>query len=313
LTAAASSGAWLELAVEVDHEAVEPVTELFAGYGYNEGVAIEEPFVQEPDGDHLTVDLSRPVWVRTFLAADDVESNTLDDIRSALWHLGMMRQVGELIVTERNEEDWANAWKEYYKPFRAGHRVVITPPWQEFEATSPSDVVVILDPGMAFGTGSHPSSRLALFGIEESIKPGDSVLDVGTGSGILAISAVKLGALRVDALDIEPVAVRTTLENAERNCAATSIRARVGSVTPDNPFAQSYDLVVANIIARVLIEIADGLDRAVKPGGTLVLSGIIESKELLVREAFEPRGLTLVNRSQMDDWIGLTYRAPDRR
>jgi ribosomal protein L11 methyltransferase len=304
------TGAWLELAVETDHEAVEPVTELFAKYGYNEGVAIEEPFTQEPDGDNLAVDLSRPVWVRTFVASTDLKDGTLDKIRQALWHLSHMRHVGELIVTERNEEDWANAWKEHYKPFRAGERVVIAPPWHAYEAESCDEIIVILDPGMAFGTGTHPSSRLALICLERTISPGDSVFDVGTGSGILAIAAAKLGASKVDAVDIEPVAVRSTGENAERNGVSELIQTAVGSAPPNNPFEGPYDLVLANIIARVLVEISDGLVASVKPGGTLVLSGIIESKEPMVRTAFESRGYLLTDRSQMEDWVGLIYRDP---
>lgn len=311
MTEATNGGEWLELAVEADHEAVEPVTELFARYGYNEGVAIEEPFLQEPDGDHLAVDSSRPVWVRTFVAAADAKPGMLDEIRTALWHLGRMRHVGELVVTQRREEDWANAWKAYYKPFRAGQRVVIAPPWEPYSESSPDDVVVVLDPGMAFGTGSHPSTRLALNGLEESVRAGDRVFDVGTGSGVLAIAAIKLGAASVDAVDIEPVAVRTTAENAARNGVAERIRVAEGSAAPDNPFGGTYDLVLANIIARVLIEIARGLDESVRPGGTLVLSGIIESKEPFVRETFEPRGFKLIKRSQVEDWVGLSYRAPE--
>jgi len=310
VTEQAKETTWLELAVEVDHEAVEPVTELFARYGYNEGVAIEEPFTQDGDGDNLAVDYTRPVWVRTFVAAVDVKPEVLDEIRNALWHLGRMRSVGELQVSERQEEDWANAWKEHYRPLRAGHKVVIAPPWHDYTPESDDEVVVILDPGMAFGTGTHPSSRLCLMGLEESIKPGDTVLDVGTGSGILAIAAAKLGARAIDAVDIEPVAVRSTKENAERNGVLDLIRVAEGSVAPDGPFVGPYDIVLANIISRVLIELSHGLAKSVKPGGTLVLAGIIEGRELLVRETFEPRGFQLIHRQQIEDWVGLTYRAP---
>lgn len=118
---------WLELSVQVDHEAVEPVTELFAKYGYNEGVVIEEPFTQEPDGDNLAVDLSRPVIVRTFVSAVDVPVSAVEEIRTALWHLGRMRSVGELSIEQRREEDWANAWKEHYRPVRVGRKVVVRP------------------------------------------------------------------------------------------------------------------------------------------------------------------------------------------
>lgn len=300
---------WLELSVEVDHEAVEPVTELFAKYGYNEGVVIEEPFTQEPDGDNLAVDISRPVTVRTFVSAVDVPDSTVLEIRTALWHLGRMRAVGELSIEQRQEEDWANAWKEHYRPVRVGRKVVVRPPWQEYQPIE-GEVVIELDPGMAFGTGTHPSTRLCLFGLEDEIKDGDQVIDIGTGSGILAIAAAKLGAGSVDAVDIEPVAVRSARENALRNGVGDLLRIEAASAGPDEPFTGEYDLVLANIIARVLIEIADAVAARVKPGGTLVLAGIIEGREPATRSAYEQRGLAFERREQIEDWVSLIFRRP---
>jgi ribosomal protein L11 methyltransferase len=304
-----TSPQWLELSVQVDHEAVESVVELFAEYGYNEGVVIEEPFTQEADGDNLAVDRSRPVTVRTFVSAVDVSQATVDTIRTALWHLGRMRPVGELSVETRCEEDWANAWKEHYRPVRVGRKVVVRPPWQNYQPND-GEVVIELDPGMAFGTGTHPSTRLCLLGLEDELRPDDRVLDVGTGSGILAIAAAKLGAIAVDAVDIEPVAVRSARENAARNGVADLIHVREGTAGPDQAFPGQYDLVLANIIARILIEIADGVAAAVKPGGTLVLAGIIESREPAVRRAYEQRGLRFDRRDQMEDWVSLIFRRP---
>ena len=301
---------WLELSVETDHEAVEPVSELLARYGYNEGVAIEEPFTQDPDGDNLAVDPTRPVSVRTFVAAADMTEATLDEIRRALWHLGQMRSIGELQITEREEEDWANAWKAHFRPLRAGRRTVIAPPWHDYAAESDDDVVVILDPGMAFGTGTHPSTRLCVMALEKHLRAGDTVLDVGAGSGVLAIAAVKLGASHVDAVDIEPVAVRSAAENAERNGVADRIHISLGSVDSDTTARGPYDVVVANIISRILVELSPGLASATKPGGLLILSGVIEQREPLVREAFEQRGFSMFSRDQIDDWVGLVYSAP---
>jgi ribosomal protein L11 methyltransferase len=301
---------WLELAVETDHEAVEPVTELLARYGYNEGVAIEEPFTQDLDGDNLAIDPTRPVWVRTYVAAADVSDASLDEIRHALWHLGQMRSVGELQINEREEEDWANAWKEHFRPVRAGRRTVIAPPWHDYSPESENDLVVVLDPGMAFGTGTHPSTRLCLMALEDHLQAGDAVLDVGTGSGVLAIAAVKLGAKKVDAVDIEPVAIRSTLENAQRNGVADRLSVSLGSVDDAARPASTYDVVVANIISRILVELASGLAAGTRPGGLLILSGVIEQHEPLVRDAFQLRGFRSVARDQIDDWVGLVYRAP---
>ncbi len=302
-------GQWLELSVQCDTEAVEPVSELFAGWGYQGGVVIEEPFTQEPDGDHLAVDPSRPVVVRTFLATADTKPEDLDAIRRALWHLGRLRFVGELTVAGRAEEDWANAWKAHYGVHRIGAKTTVRPPWREHEP-APGEAVVVLDPGMAFGTGLHPTTRLSVQLLEEELRPGAVVLDVGTGSGVLAVAAALHGAARVDAVDIEPVAVRSARENAERNGVADRIRIEPGSVGAEAPFAGEYRLVLANIIARILIELAPGLAAATAPEGTLVLSGVIESKEPAVRRTFDALGMTFDRRAQMDDWVALVYRRP---
>ncbi|MBA3275707.1 MAG: 50S ribosomal protein L11 methyltransferase [Chloroflexia bacterium] len=295
---------WYELAVQVDAEAVEPVTELFARYGFNEGVAIDEPYVQDGDGDNLEVDLTKQFTVRTYVADTDFQPGLMEEIRQALWHYGRMRSVGELRVTTLKEEDWANAWKEHFQVHRIGERVVIRPPWQDHEPVG-DEVVVELDPGMAFGTGLHPSTKMSVLGVEQVVKPGDRVFDVGTGSGILAIAALKLGAVSADCVDVETVAVRATRENAGRNGVSNSLAVELGSAGPGEPFQSEYDIVLANIIARILIELAEPLVRATKPGGHLVLAGIIESREAEVVAAFQLRGTTVITRRQMDDWVSL--------
>ena len=300
---------WLELSVSCDTEAVEAVSELFAGRGYQGGVVIEEPFTQEPDGDNLAVDPSRPVIVRTFLAARDTKPEDLDQIRRALWHLGRLRFVGELVVECRHEEDWANAWKAHYGVHRIGSKTTVRPPWREHDPV-PGEAVIVLDPGMAFGTGLHPTTRLCVELLEAELIPGDVVLDVGTGSGILTVAAALHGAARIDAVDIEPVAVRAALENAERNGVADRVRIEEGSVGTGSPFAGRYRLVLANIIARILIELAPGLAAATAPRGTLVLSGVVESKEPAVRRTFDSLGMVFDRRAQMDDWVALVYRQP---
>jgi ribosomal protein L11 methyltransferase len=161
---------------------------------------------------------------------------------------------------------------------------------------------------MAFGTGLHPSTQLSMIALEDELSPGDTVLDVGIGSGILATGAALLGASAVDGVDVEPVAVRSARENAERNRVDAIVYVEHGSVGPGEPFQGKYDLVVANIIARILIELAPGLTNAVRPGGTLILGGIIDVKEASVRDAFEARGLTVVRREEREDWVLMVLR-----
>ncbi|MEJ7763675.1 MAG: 50S ribosomal protein L11 methyltransferase [Thermomicrobiales bacterium] len=301
--------AWLELAVQVDHEAVESVAEVFAGIGYNEGVVIEEPFTQERDGDRVAVDTRRPVMLRTFVAAVDVADDSFPEVRRALGFIGQMRPVGPLEITTRHEEDWANAWKDHFVPVRVGQRVVVRPPWREWERRG-DDVVVELDPGMAFGTGTHPTTRLCMMALERAVRDGDRVFDVGTGTGILAIAAALLAEVTVDAVDIEPVSVRSARENVTRNGVEGRVTIELGSAELDGPFPGPYDVVLANIIARILIEIRVGLVSRVAPGGSLLLSGIIEDKEDDVVAAFGASGLVLEERTTEEDWVALHYRRP---
>ena len=301
------AGVWYELTTIADSEAVESVAELFSRFGYNEGVSIEEPFLQEQDGDNLRIDTTRPATIRTYVPAETFDPAVVEQIREGLWHLGRMRDVGELVVTERSEEDWAHAWKEHYRPLRASNRVVIRPPWFEHQA-EPDDIVLILDPGMAFGTGMHPTTRLSLYQIEKLVQPGQSLFDVGTGSGILALAAAKVGAGPIDAVDIDAMSIRVAEGNLDLNSARDLIRMDVGSA--DWAGGKTYDVVVANIIARVLMSLSDDLLKAMKPGGLLLLSGIIEPKEADTLATFNALGLDLIERNQIEDWISLTYHLP---
>lgn len=295
---------WFELAINVHAEAVEPVSELLARYGFNEGVAIDEPYLQDDDGDNLKIDVTRPFTIRTYIADSDYDETKVDEIRQALWHLGQIQPVSELRVSSIAEEDWANAWKDHFIVHRIGERVVIRPPWLEYEAEG-DEVVVELDPGMAFGTGLHPSTRLSMLGVEHVVADGNTVLDVGTGSGILAIAALKLGASQVDAVDVETVAVRATEENAERNGVTSRLNVRLGSVGTGEPYQGTYDVVIANIIARILIDLADGIAGGCRPGGKIILAGIIEGREPDVVAAFADRNCRVIDRRQLEDWVSL--------
>jgi ribosomal protein L11 methyltransferase len=295
---------WLEVRVAADTEAVEAVSELFARYGYQGGVAIEEQYRQDNDGDNLQVDLAQPVIVTTYLADTPGVHETIATLEQALWHLSQMRYVGPLSVSEREEEDWANAWKEHFHVHRVGGHIVIRPPWRPYEA-QPGDVVITLDPGMAFGTGLHPSTQLCLIAAEDLVQPGDRLLDVGTGSGILAIAAMKLGAGRVLGLDVEEVAVQAARTNGEANgIGRDRFPLIVGSLGPEEHYG-AFDGVFANIIARIIRDLAPHLYESVRPGGWLVASGIIVEREEEVRTALEAVGFTEITRGQMGDWVSL--------
>jgi ribosomal protein L11 methyltransferase len=216
-----------------------------------------------------------------------------------------MRPVGALQVRECKEEDWANAWKAYYGIQRMGERIVIKPSWLEYTPRE-GDVVLDLDPGMAFGTGLHPTTRLCLTALEEYVRPGQNILDLGTGSGILAIAAAKLGGpdVQVAALDTDIIAVEATRENVARNGLAGQIPVEQGSAIAAGEWGP-YDLVVANILASVIIELSKSLHDLLKPGGTLISSGIFIERGDQVVEALEKAKLPVRERRREGDWLCL--------
>jgi ribosomal protein L11 methyltransferase len=202
------------------------------------------------------------------------------------------------------EEDWANAWKEHYKPLRIGRHLVVCPAWETVDRR-PGDILLRMDPGMAFGTGLHPTTRMCLEVLETRTLSGMDVLDMGTGSGILAIAAARLGARSVLALDTDQVAVESAGENCALNDVAESVVVRRGSLADLEPFHQ-WDLILANILAPVLIEmLRDGVAAHLRPGGAMVLSGIIEDQTSEVEAALESQGLVLLERLQINDWVAL--------
>lgn len=338
---------WLELSVEVDHEAVEAVSELLARYGYNGGVVVEPAWTPGDEGPEFTYDPARPSILRTYLPLNATTEETRQRIEQALWHLGQVRPIGPLQARTIAEEDWANAWKQFYHVLRVGERTVVVPSWLEHEPR-PGDVVLHLDPGMAFGTGLHPTTQLCLRLLERYARPGLRALDLGTGSGILAIAAAKLGASPVLALDNDPVAVQVAAENIARNGVSQMVRALEGSLGAGSrmghwlsgdfgeqddrrgtqeegravlPSAEQRDdthlreprsmprfhLIAANLIARVLIILADDLAVALEPGGVLISSGIINTREDEVQAAFAAAGLRQIERLVEGEWVALVH------
>ncbi len=308
----AHGGRWFEVSVETGAEAVDAVAELFSRYGYGQGTVVEYPVRQGPDGEDAEVDPTGPIQVRVYLPADEAGQAALARLREGLWYLGRLGSVGEPQVRQLAEQDWAEAWKQHFPVTRIGRRIVIRPSWLEYQA-EPGDVVIHLDPGMAFGTGLHPTTRHCLEWMEELPLTGARVLDAGAGSGILSIAAVRLGAASVDAVELDPVAVEVLRENVARNQVAHQVRVIPGDVQAVILPRAEYDLVLANIIARVLIEAGERLAEAARPGGLLVLSGVIEPYEQAVRARYEARGVRLAGRRADGDWVTLLYRKPERQ
>ncbi|MDQ3870185.1 MAG: 50S ribosomal protein L11 methyltransferase [Chloroflexota bacterium] len=280
------------------------------------GVGVEPAFELLDEGLGVRIDPSRPAMVRAYLPAADRSAalTALEEVRTRLGHLRAfgLRPIGELQVRLVDEADWADAWKRHFPVLRIGRSLVVRPSWRRYRARE-GEVVVILDPGMAFGTGLHPTTRLCLAALErwaqEGTLAGRRVLDLGSGSGILALAAGKLGAEAVLALDTDPVAVQATEANTRRNGLSRVIRAQRGSLpSPEGPF----DLVLANLIASLLVALAPQLRASVRTGGRtpgsggrLLCSGIVRDREPEVQRALAAAGFRVTARSGEADWVAL--------
>lgn len=286
---------WLEVSVEVEAEVAEAVAEVLSRYAKG-GVAIEAG----PEGWH-----DGPVFVRAYLPVDNELWAKKQKIEEGLWHLGQIGSVPEPSFRSVAEKDWEEAWKKRLKVLRIGERIVIQPSWLDYNA-GPEDVVIRLDPGMAFGTGLHPTTQICLRALEDLVQPGMEVLDLGTGSGILAIATAKLGASRVLAVDNDSQAVGVARRNVIDNDVRDRVRVEEGSL-PDT--SGSYDIVVVNILARVIVELVEeGLAERLEPDAVLITAGITIDSASEVVSAFKRRGLELIGQRQQDDWVSLLAR-----
>jgi ribosomal protein L11 methyltransferase len=261
---------------------------------------IERPFTQPSLEDDATMDANADAIVRAYVPAERADGIG-DDVRAALAGASIAGDVSTRVV---DEEDWAESWKEHFHVERFGERIVVVPSWRAFEPRE-QDVVITLDPGMAFGTGQHETTRMCLEALERAVRAGARVLDVGCGSGILSIAAAKLGAREVLAVDVDANCVRITDENARANAVDGVVRARVGSAGAGWPFeahAAGFDVVIANIIARVIVELATSLVGALASEGRLIASGIIGEREAETVTALEASGARIDAVRAMGEW-----------
>ncbi|MED5404708.1 MAG: 50S ribosomal protein L11 methyltransferase [Chloroflexota bacterium] len=287
--------AWQELSITVPHEYVEPISYLFGRYG--KGVSTE----LAGDGQ---------VLLRTYITKGSRQRMARIDVGVRL--VGSIEPIGDLIVRELPEdEDWMNSWKSHFKILRIGQHLVIKPTWLELESdTGPEDIVIELDPGIAFGTGYHPTTATCLEAMEQHITPNMTVLDLGSGSGILTIAAIKLGAEQVIALDIDGQAVSAARRNFRRLGINKQVKLGQGSVPHPTARPESIDLAVANISARGVVDRCPFISTALKPGAWFIASGLLSTQKQEVAIALEPLGFSLINEWPQEDWVTLLYQAP---
>ena len=305
-----AEAAWMEVSLTVDGELAEAVAEVLSRFAPS-GVVIESTAVTANEDDSEGHPVG-PLRVLAYLPIDEALEERRGRLEQSLWYLGRIRPLPALEYRTVKETDWSEAWKQHYHPIAIGSRLMIVPAWLE----PPDDgrIPIRMDPGMAFGTGTHPTTQLCLEFIDEWFaKPGrpaaPAVIDVGCGSGILAVAALKLGAGRALGVDIDPLAVKVAGENAALNGVQDRFELGEGSLAEvlKGKFSlRQAPLVLANILAPVLSQLLDeGLGRLLAPGGALVLSGIIDTQADGVIAAAERNGLRLVERLQSGDWVAL--------
>lgn len=303
---------WLEVSLTVNGELAEAVADVLARFAYS-GVMMEQgvKYTDEEDAGTPT----GPITVRAYLEVNDDLEETRQKLEESLYYLGMIQPLPAASYKEIADQNWMEAWKQHYKPILIGTRLVIVPAWMD--SPEPNRVAIKIDPGMAFGTGTHPTTQLCLELLENYFdqskivnRKSKMVIDVGCGSGILSIAAIKLGAEKALGVDIDAGSIKNARENAETNHIGEELILDVGSVGEilDGKFAfTKAPLVVANILAPVIIRLFDaGLADLIDSEGAIILSGILQDQEQSVVEAGQVKGLRLRERRQMGDWVAVT-------
>jgi ribosomal protein L11 methyltransferase len=305
---------WADITLRVPPASVEPVSAVLNVIGcagvvvHDPNAVSSDPFADWSLSDGIPTPKAAPARVTGYLPVDDRLESLLDDLQA---RLQILRESGidagdGVTLRTVDDESWADAWKAYYKPIRVGTRFVVKPSWEVWEA-APDDLVIELDPGMAFGTGSHPTTRLCLEVLEETVRSGDRILDWGAGSGILAVGAALLGAAEVLAIDLDPIAVHATTENAARSGLAGTIRTEVASIEA-LAVDPAYDVIIANIVADPIICGAPEIRRRLRPGGHAILSGVIDRRAVEVLEAVQGVGLTVTDVYEEGEWRAFRVR-----
>ncbi len=308
---------WTEIKVKTTTEAVEAVANIFYEIGA-QGVVIEDPndfLYQQKDEiswDYIEEEVFENGYegaiVKAYISEEENLLAKVEAIRESVNNLpsfGLNIGDGVIELEELDQQDWENAWKQYYKPIKVSEKIVIKPTWEDYEAKL-NELVIELDPGMAFGTGTHETTNMCIQALERHIKSDDEVLDIGCGSGILSIAAAKLGAQSVVGVDLDPMAVRVAKENTEQNNMLGFVEIRHGNLT--EVVTHKANIVVANIIADIIIKLADDIADFMKEDGLFISSGIIMPRLEEVKAAIESKGFTILEVNTQGEWACITAK-----
>lgn len=297
---------WVEVSFAVNGELAEAIAETISRYVSN-GVVVESGVDYKNGYDPGSP--NDEVRVYGYIPVDDELEDTKQRINEAIWHLSQIQFIPEPAYRTIEDQDWMESWKKNYHPIPVGKRLIIVPAW--LESPDPERVVVKIDPSMAFGTGTHPTTQLCLEMIDRYIETGQTFIDVGCGSGILSIAALKLGAAHALCVDVDKASVISTGKNAQNNDVKALVETGLGSVREilENRFSlRQAPIVAVNIIAPIILQLFDaGLAELVEKTGKLLLSGILEGQSTEIEEAAQNSGLKLIHKLQQEDWISLAY------
>jgi ribosomal protein L11 methyltransferase len=292
---------WLELSLQTPTEYVEPLSVIFQRYGYG-GVAVEVLGGYNPDEGETQPEDAIAI-LRSYLPVNRTTASRKEKIVIAVDLISRLCSLSPLEEREMEEGEWIELWKSHFTILHMG-RIVICPSWLEYES-KPEEVVIGMDPGMAFGTGHHPTTHMCLTELEKLVTPGMNVMDVGTGSGILSIAAAKLGAAHVLALDIDQDAIKATRANVKINGLQRVVKLQRRTISPEDNIENEFDLVVANLYTKVILSIAPTLVAQLAPQGNLVLSGILAERVGEVERSLAMEGCTLLRMDREGDWAVL--------
>ncbi|XXM73690.1 50S ribosomal protein L11 methyltransferase [Lysinibacillus sphaericus] len=310
---------WSEISILTTNEAIEPVSHILHESGAS-GVVIEDPFDLIKEREDMFGEIyqlnpddypSEGVLVKAYLPVNSFLGETVEEIKQGITNLVTYDiDIGEnkVEISEVNEEEWATAWKKYYHPVKISDKFTIVPTWEDYTPVHSDELIIELDPGMAFGTGTHPTTVMCIQALERIVKPGDSVIDVGTGSGVLSIAGAMLDASEVKAYDLDEVAVKSARLNVKLN--KVQDRVSVDQNNLLNGIAGQADVIVANILAEIILRFTEDAFELVKPGGYFITSGIIQPKKQEVKEALEHAGFLIEEVMVMEDWVAIIAQKP---
>ncbi|PWU68475.1 50S ribosomal protein L11 methyltransferase [Gracilibacillus dipsosauri] len=311
---------WTELSIYTTNEAIEPISNILHEAGAS-GVVIEDQqdlFTERDDEFGEIYELNpedypeEGVRLKAYLPVNSFLGETVSEIKQAINNLLLYNidiGLNKITLSEVNEEDWATAWKKYYKPVKISERITITPTWEDYQPVSSDELIIELDPGMAFGTGTHPTTVLSIQALERLIKAEDVVLDVGCGSGVLSIASILLGAEKVYAYDLDDVAVQSTKLNVKVNKVSDYVTVKQNNLL-DHITIQP-NIIVANILAEIILRFERDAYRLLQPGGMFITSGIIQAKRQQVESGLEAAGFEIMEVNQMEDWISIIAKKPE--